>query len=88
MAPDAGVWVSVSVSVSVSIVMSVNNAMVNTHWPTAPFELTKGLSSPGLSLHLGENAIGITNKVASKFTATPCVNGVDSLASYILTTLW
>lgn len=48
---------------------------------------TKGLSTPGLSLHLGENAIGITNKVASKITATPCVNGVDSLASYILTTL-
>lgn len=81
MAPDAGVWVSIS------IVMYVNNAMVNTHWPTAPFEPTKGLSAPGLSLHLGGNTIGITNKVASKITATPCVNGVDSLA-YVLTTLW
>ena len=81
MAPDAGVWVSIS------IVMYVNNAMVNTHWPTSPFEPTKGLSAPGLSLHLGENTIGITNKVASTITATPCVNGVDSLA-YVLTTLW
>ena len=81
MAPDAGVWVSIS------IVMYVNNAMVNTHWPTSPFEPTKGLSAPGLSLHLGQNTICITNKVASKITATPCVNGVDSFA-YVLTTLW
>ena len=81
MAPDTGVWVSIS------IVMYVNNVMVNTHWPSAPFEPTKGLSAPGLSLHLGENTIGITSKVASKITATPCVNGVDSLA-YVLTTLW
>ena len=81
MAPDTGVWVSIS------IVMYVNNVMVNTHWPTAPFEPTKGLSAPGLSLHLGENTIGITSKVTSKITATPCVNGVDSLA-YVLTTLW
>jgi len=82
MAPDAGVWVSVGV------IMSVKNVMVNTHWPTAPFEPTKGLSAPSLSLHLGENAIGITNKVVSEITAMPCVNGVDSLASYVLTTLW
>lgn len=81
MAPDAGVWVSIS------IVMYVNNTMVNTHWSTAPFEPTKGLRAPGLSLHLGQNTFGITNKVASKITATPCVNGVDSLA-YVLTTLW
>jgi len=44
MVPVAGLWVNVG------IVMSVNDAMVNTPLPTAPFEPT---SAPGPSLHPG-----------------------------------
>ena len=63
MVPAAGLWVYVG------IVMSVNYVMVNTHLPTAPFEPTRGLSAPGPSLHLGENAVGINNEVALQVAA-------------------
>ena len=61
--PAARLWVNIG------IVMSVNDVMVNTHLPTAPFKPTRGLSAPGPSLHLGENAVGINNKVAFQVAA-------------------
>ena len=63
MVPAAGLWLNVG------IVMSVNDVTVNTYLPTAPFEPTRGLSAPGPSLHLGENAVGINNKVALQVAA-------------------
>ena len=63
MVPSAGLWVDVS------IVMSVNDVMVNTHLPTAPFEPTRGLSAKAPSLRLGGNAVGINNKVSLQVAA-------------------
>ena len=57
--------------------MYTNDVMVNTPLPTAPFERTRGLSVPGLSLHLGENTVG-SNKVASQVAARSCANNVSS----------
>ena len=56
--------------------MHANDVMVNTHLPTAPFEPTRGLSAPGLSLHQGENTVG-SNKVTSQ-VARFCANSVSS----------
>lgn len=56
--PAAGLWASVGIDIS------VNEAMVNPHLPTAPFEPTRDLSATSPSLHLGENVVGVNNKVA------------------------
>ena len=72
MVPVAGLWVNVGT------VMFANDAMVNTPLPTAPFEPTRGLSVPDPSLHPGENAIGVNNKVALQVAAPSCVNSVNS----------
>ena len=53
--------------------------MVNTPLPTALFEPTRGLSVPDPSLHPGENAVGVNNKVALQVAAPSCVNSVNSL---------
>ena len=58
--------------------MYVNDVMVNTPLPTAPFEPTRGLSAPSLSLHLRENTVGSNNKVASQVAACSCANSVSS----------
>ena len=71
MVPVAGLWVNVGT------VMFANDAMVNTPWPTAPFEPNRGLSIPIPSLHLGENAVGVNNKVALQVATPSCVNSVD-----------
>ena len=53
--------------------------MVNTPLPTALFEPTRGLRVPDPSLHPGENAVGVNNKVALQVAAPSCVNSVNSL---------
>lgn len=58
LAPAAGLWVNVG------IVISANDAMVNIHLPTAPCEPTRGPS-----LHPGENAVCVNNKVALQVAA-------------------
>ena len=70
--PVAGLWVNVGT------VMFANAAMVNTPLPTAPFEPTRGFSVPDPSLHPGENAVGVNNKVAFQVAASSCVNSVNS----------
>ena len=57
--------------------MSAKDVMVNTPLPTVPFEPTRGLRAPGLSLHLGENAVGV-NKVVLQVAAPSFVNTVSS----------
>ena len=71
MAPVTGLWVNVG------IVMSAKDAMVNTPLPTVPFAPTTGLSAPGLSLHPGENTVGV-NKVVLQVAAPSYVNTVSS----------
>ena len=68
----AGLWADVGT------VISANDAMVNTPCPTASFEPTRGLSVPVPSLHLGENAIGVNNKVALQVATPSGVNSVNS----------
>ena len=63
MVPVTGLWVNLG------IVMSANDAMINTPLPTAPFEPTRRLSSPGPSLHPGKNAVGVNYKVALQVAA-------------------
>ena len=72
MVPVAGLWINVGT------VMFANDAMVNTPLPTAPFEPTRGLGVPDHSLHPGENAVSINNKVALQVAAPSCVNSVNS----------
>ena len=72
MVPVAGVWVNVGT------VTFANDAMVNIPLPTAPFEPTRGLSVPDPSLHPGENAVGVNDKVALQVAAPSCVNSVNS----------
>ena len=81
MMPFAGLWVNVG------MVMSANNAMVNTPLPSAPFQPTRGLSAPGPSIHLGENAVGVNNKVALQVAAPSCVNSVSSSLTVPCSTL-
>ena len=72
MVPVAGLWVNVGT------VMFANDAMVNTPLLTAPFEPTRSLSVPDTSLHPGENAVGVNNKVALQVAAPSRVNSVNS----------
>ena len=81
MMPFAGLWVNVG------IVMSANNAMVDTPLPSAPSQPTRGLSAPGPSIHLGENAVGVNNKVALQVAAPSCVNSVSSSLTVPCSTL-
>ena len=71
MVPVAGLWVNVST------IMFANDATVNTPLPTVPFEPTRGLSVRDPSLHSGENAVGVNNKVALQVAAPSCVNSVN-----------
>ena len=73
MVPVAGLWVNVGT------IMFANDAMVNTPWPTAPCEPNRGLGIPIPSLHLGENAVGVSNKVALQVATPSFVNSVNSL---------
>ena len=47
-------------------------------WSTAPFEHTRDLCAPAPSLHPGENAVGINNKVALQVAAPSCVNSISN----------
>ena len=65
----AGLWVNVG------IVMSAKDAMVNTTLTNCTFQAYKGSQR---SRSLGENAVGVNNKVALQITAPSWVNSVSS----------